>query len=161
LSAEDVPRRVEAGERAPDFVLPDQAGNPVRLSELLRGHAVVLYFYPRDGTPGCTLEARAFEAQRPRFAEAGATVVGVSSDSVNSHRRFAAREHLAFPLLSDRDGAVRRLYGVEEALGFLPGRATYVIDPDGIVRHVYSSWVRPTRHPDEALAAVRGLERPA
>ncbi len=152
--------RLEAGEQAPDFVLPDQSGNPVRLSELLRQQAVVLYFYPMDGTPGCTLEARAFEANRALFAEAGATVVGVSSDSVRSHRRFAAREHLAFPLLSDKEGAVRRLFGVEQALGFLPGRVTYVIDTDGLVRHVYSSWVRPTRHPGEALAALRESEPP-
>lgn len=154
------PRRVEAGERAPDFVLPDQSGSPVRLSDLLRDRAVVLYFYPRDGSPGCTREARAFEARREQFAEAGATVVGVSSDSVTSHRRFAAREHLAFPLLSDREGVVRRLYAVEEMLGFLPGRVTYVIDSDGRVRHVYSSWVHPSRHPDEALAALHGRERP-
>jgi peroxiredoxin Q/BCP len=153
------PRQLELGAQAPDFVLPDQSGAPVRLSDLLKRQAVVLYFYPMDGTPGCTLEARAFEAQREQLAEAGAMVVGVSSDSVRSHRRFATRQNLAFPLLSDREGAVRRLYGVEEALGFLPGRVTYVIDPDGTVRHVYSSWVRPTRHPDEALAALRGRDQ--
>ena len=154
-------QRLEVGGQAPDFVLPDQSGTLVRLSDLLGRQSVVLYFYPKDDSPGCAREARAFEAQRELIKGAGAAVVGVSRDSVSSHRRFAAREHLAFPLLSDREGAVRRLYGVEEALGFLPGRVTYVIDSGGVVRHVYSSWVHPTRHPDEALAALRGRARPA
>jgi thioredoxin-dependent peroxiredoxin len=151
---------VHVGDGAPDFTLPDQTGTPVQLRQLLGRRAVVLYFYPKDSTPGCTMEARAFQGSYDAFAEAGADVVGISSDSVASHRRFAASERLAFPLLSDRDGAVRELYGVEKTLGILPGRVTFVIDPSGVVRHVYSSQLMVTRHSTEALEAVRALSSP-
>ena len=151
---------VHVGDVAPDFTLPDQAGAPVQLRHLLGRRALVLYFYPKDSTPGCTMEARAFQSSYDAFAEAGAEVVGISSDSVASHRRFAASERLAFPLLSDRDGAVRELYGVEKTLGILPGRVTFVIDPSGVVRHVYSSQLLVTRHSTEALDAVRALSSP-
>jgi peroxiredoxin Q/BCP len=106
------------------------------------------------------MEARAFQSSYDAFGEAGAEVVGISSDSVASHRRFAASEQLGFPLLSDRDGAVRELYGVEKTLGILPGRVTFVIDPSGVVRHVYSSQIMVTRHSKEALEAVRALSAP-
>src|SRR2546425_115498 len=98
-------RPVQAGDLAPDFELPDQAGRPVRLRDLLGQQAVVLYFYPKDGTPGCTLEARAFQRRYDRFTEAGATVVGISSDSVASHRRFAPRPRVSFLFFCDPGGA--------------------------------------------------------
>jgi thioredoxin-dependent peroxiredoxin len=154
-------KRVTVGDVAPDFTLPDQTGTPVRLRDLLGTKSVVLYFYPKDRTPGCTVEARAFRDNYEAFAAAGAEVIGVSSDSVASHRRFARRQDLPFLLLSDRAGTVRQLYGVEQTLGILPGRVTYVIDPAGFVRHIYSSQLRVLRHPREALEAVRGIERPA
>ena len=148
---------VQVGDVAPDFTLPDQTGTPVQLRQLLGRRAVVLYFYPKDSTPGCTVEARAFQGSYDALQEAGADVIGISSDSVASHRRFAASEHLSFRLLSDRSGTVRELYGVEKTLGILPGRVTYVIDQAGIVRHVYSSQIMVTRHSSEALDAVRAL----
>ena len=148
---------VQVGDVAPDFTLPDQTGTPVQLRQLLGRRAVVLYFYPKDSTPGCTVEARAFQGSYDALQEAGADVIGISSDSVASHRRFAASEHLSFRLLSDRAGTVRDLYGVEKTLGILPGRVTYVIDQAGIVRHVYSSQIMVTRHSSEALDAVRAL----
>jgi len=148
---------VRVGDLAPDFTLPDQTGTPVRLRDLLGRTTVVLYFYPKDRTPGCTMEARAFRDSYAGFADAGAEVVGISSDSVASHRRFAAKEGLPFLLLSDRGGAVRELYGVEKTLGILPGRVTFVIDTTGVVRHVYSSQLRATRHTREALDAVDDL----
>src|SRR5712692_10747642 len=101
--------KVRAGDIAPDFTLPDQSGSLVRLRDLLGHKTVVLYFYPKDETPGCVLEARAFRDSYEDFTAQGAEVVGVSSDSVRSHRRFAARHTLPFLLLSDRDGAVREL----------------------------------------------------
>lgn len=146
------------GDEAPDFILPDQSGEPVRLRDLLGAGPVVLYFYPRDNTPGCTLEARAFQESYERFTLAGAEVVGISADSVASHRRFAKSEGLSFHLLSDRDGAVSRLYGVDKTLGIFPGRVTFVIDPSGIVRHIYSSQIMPARHSREALEAVQALD---
>jgi peroxiredoxin Q/BCP len=153
--------KVKVGDVAPDFTLPDQTGTPVRLRDLLGSKTVVLYFYPKDQTPGCTLEARAFRDSYEAFIATGAEVIGVSSDSVASHRRFAQRHDLPFLLLSDRAGAVRKLYGVEQTLGILPGRVTYVIDPAGVVRHIYSSQLRVIRHTREALEAARAIERPA
>jgi len=149
--------RVSVGDVAPDFTLPDQSGTPVRLGDLVGRKTVVLYFYPKDETPGCTIEARAFRDSYEQFSAKDAQVLGVSSDSVQSHRRFARRHNLPFLLLSDRDGAVRRLYGVEKTLGLLPGRVTYVIDQTGVVRHVYSSQLRATRHPREALMMLSAL----
>jgi len=150
-------RKVTVGDVAPDFTLPDQSGTPVRLGDLVGRKTVVLYFYPKDETPGCTIEARAFRDSYEQFTAQDAQVVGVSSDSVRSHRRFAQRHNLPFLLLSDADGTVRRLYGVEKTLGLLPGRVTYVIDQTGTVRHVYSSQLRATRHPREALMMLSAL----
>ena len=150
-------KKVCVGDVAPDFTLPDQWGKPIRLRDVLGKKTVVLYFYPKDQTPGCTLEARAFRDSYEQFSAKDAQVLGVSSDSVLSHRRFARRHNLPFLLLSDRDGAVRRLYGVEKTLGLLPGRVTYVIDQTGVVRHVYSSQLRATRHPREALMMLAAL----
>jgi len=149
--------KVSVGDVAPDFTLADQSGTPVRLGDLLGEKSVVLYFYPKDETPGCTIEARAFRDSYDKFSAKDAVVVGVSSDSVRSHGRFARRHNLPFLLLSDPDGAVRRLYGVEKTLGLLPGRVTYVIDQTGTVRHVYSSQLRATRHPREALMVLSAL----
>jgi len=145
---------LRVGDTAPDFTLLDQRGKPVRLYDLTEKKNVALYFYPKDSTPGCTLEARAFRDAYDVFVAADTEVIGVSSDSVKSHERFAANERLPFLLLSDRDGMVRELYGVERTLGILPGRVTYVIGKGGIVRHVYNSQLRATQHPREALQAV-------
>jgi peroxiredoxin Q/BCP len=147
----------QVGERAPDFTLPRADGTPFRLSEAVRRGVVVLYFYPKDETMGCVAEACAFRDEYDVFTEAGAEVVGVSADSSESHRRFAAHHRLPFVLLTDADGAVRKLYGVGKALGILDGRMTYVIDTKGVVRHVFSSRLQPTRHVAEALSIVRGL----
>ena len=145
---------LRVGDVAPDFTLLDQRGKPVRLPQLTETRNVALYFYPKDATPGCTLEARAFRDAYDVFVAADTEVVGVSSDSVKSHERFAANERLPFLLLSDKNGAVRELYGVERTLGILPGRVTYVIGKGGVVRHVYSSQLRATQHTREALKAV-------
>ena len=145
---------VRVGDTAPDFTLPDQRGRPVRLHDLTEKRNVALYFYPKDATPGCTAEAQAFHDAYDAFSATDTEVIGVSSDSIKSHERFAAKQRLPFLLLSDRDGAVRNLYGVERTLGILPGRVTYVISRGGTVRHVYSSQLRATRHSREALRAV-------
>lgn len=145
---------LRVGDTAPDFTLLDRRGKPVRLYDLTEKKNVALYFYPKDATPGCTLEARAFRDAYDVFVAADTEVIGVSSDSVKSHERFAANERLPFLLLSDRNGMVRELYGVERTLGILPGRVTYVIGKGGVVCHVYSSQLRATQHPREALQAV-------
>jgi peroxiredoxin Q/BCP len=153
-----VARGIQAGDKAPDFTLPSQSGEPVRLSDRLGEHTVVLYFYPRDETPGCTAEACAFRDSYEVFTDAGAEVIGVSSDSVDKHAGFADHHKLPFTLLSDRGGAVRKSYGVPATLGVLPGRVTYVIDRAGTVRHVFNSMTNIGRHVDDALTVVKQLQ---
>lgn len=151
-------RPVRVGDRAPDFTLPDASGTPIRLADLLGEQALVLYFYPKDDTAGCTAEACGFRDAAAAFARAGARVVGVSGDSVASHARFAARHDLSFTLLSDARGELRRRYGVPKTFGLLPGRVTYVIDRAGIVRHIFANQLQATRHVTEALAALAALD---
>ncbi|HJW68515.1 MAG TPA: peroxiredoxin [Candidatus Binatia bacterium] len=148
---------VRVGDQAPDFVLPDRTGKMVRLSEFRDHKAVVLYFYPKDDTPGCTKESCAFRDSYQDFQDAGAEVIGVSSDSAESHGRFAAKHRLPFTLLADQGGQVRKRYGVPATLGLLPGRVTFVIGRDGVVRHVFNSQFQATQHVSEALRALRDL----
>jgi peroxiredoxin Q/BCP len=152
---------VHVGDQAPDFVLPDRTGKMVRLSEFRGRKAVVLYFYPKDDTPGCTKESCAFRDSYQDFQDAGAEVIGVSSDSAESHGRFASKHRLPFTLLSDQGGQVRKRYGIPATLGLLPGRVTFVIDADGVVRHVFNSQFQATQHVAEALEALHQLGRPA
>jgi peroxiredoxin Q/BCP len=149
---------VQVGDEAPDFALPAQSGEQVRLSDYRGNRVVVLYFYPKDNTPGCTAEACAFRDSYEVFADAGADVIGVSTDSVASHEKFSGRHRLPFMLLSDEGGTVRRRYGVPSTLGILAGRVTYVIDRDGIVRHIFSSQMNIDKHVGEALTVVKRLQ---
>lgn len=150
--------KVKVGDLAPDFTLPAQSGESVRLGDIIeKKKAIVLYFYPKDNTTGCTAEACAFRDSYEVFREKGAEVVGISSDTADSHRGFASKYSLPFTLLSDRDGSVRRLYGVPSTFGFLPGRVTYIIDMQGIVRHIFSSQVNPKKHIDEAIATLKEI----
>lgn len=144
------------GDRAPDFTLPSSS-DAVRLADVLRDKTVVLYFYPKDETAGCTAEACAFRDSYEVFTQAGAEVIGVSDDTVESHRSFAAHHRLPFQLLSDPGGEIRLRYGVSAFLGLLHGRVTFVIDRQGIVRHVFDSQFKVTRHVAEALETIRGL----
>jgi peroxiredoxin Q/BCP len=148
---------VRVGDKAPDFVLPSSSGDSVRLSDLVREGAVVLFFYPKDDTRGCTVEACSFRDRNGDFAAAGAQVVGISSDSSESHEQFASKHRLPMTLLSDKDGKVRALYGVRAMLGLLPGRATFVIDAKGTVRSVFESQLRFLEHADTALEVVKRL----
>lgn len=147
--------KIKVGDKAPEFELRSQDGELVRLADLLERGSVVVYFYPKDGTPGCTAEAGAFRDSYAKFGELGAEVVGVSSDSVDSHRGFAAQCSLPFKILSDADGKVRKSYGVSSTMGLIPGRVTYVIDKEGTVRHIFSSQIQATRHVEEALQSLR------
>jgi peroxiredoxin Q/BCP len=149
---------IHTGDQAPDFALPDRAGHTVRLSDYRGKQAVVLYFYPKDNTPGCTAESCSFRDQYQDFRDAGAEVIGVSSDDAASHTRFADKHKLPFVLLTDAGGQVRRQYGVPATLGLLPGRVTFVIDRAGVVRHVFNSQFQATKHVAEALAALRRIE---
>ena len=156
-------RGVQAGDKAPDFTLPSQSGEQVRLQDRLGERVVVLYFYPKDNTSGCTAEACAFRDSHEVFTEVGAEVIGISSDSAERHAVFAGKHNLPFTLLSDQGGRVRRQYGVPAVLGLLPGRVTYVIDRQGTVRHVFNSMININQHVGDALEVVRQLqaEQPA
>jgi thioredoxin-dependent peroxiredoxin len=154
-------RGIGVGDKAPDFTLPSQTGEDVQLSDRLGDRVVVLYFYPKDETPGCTREACAFRDSFEVFSEAGADVIGVSSDSVDKHASFADHHKLPFTLLSDAGGAVRKSYGVPSTLGLLPGRTTYVIDRAGVVQRVFNSQTNIGGHINEALEAVKQLQAPS
>jgi thioredoxin-dependent peroxiredoxin len=151
-------RGVGVGDKAPDFTLVSQSGEPVRLRDRLGERVVVLYFYPRDQTRGCTAEACAFRDSHEVFSGAGAEVIGISSDSVGRHASFAGKHDLPFTLVSDSGGQVRKAYGVPAVLGLLPGRVTYVIDRTGTVRHVFNSMTNIGQHVQDALATVRQLQ---
>ena len=147
------------GAQAPDFSAETHDGVALQLSEILEHSAVVLFFYPRDFTPGCTAEACAFRDDYTDFVEAGATVIGVSADSGESHRRFAQHHNLPFALISDADGALRKAYGVDKVWGVLPGRVTFVIDRQRVVRNVFDSALFARRHSGDALSVVARLLR--
>lgn len=149
---------LDVGAPAPDFTAESQQGELVTLSQFRGERTVVLYFYPRDGTPGCTAEACSFRDRHDDFLAAGAAVIGVSGDSLERHRRFAERQQLPFYLVSDADGKIRRDYEVTGSLlGLIPARVTFVIDKEGIIRRVTNSQFAPLRHVDEALETVRSL----
>jgi len=146
---------IRAGDVAPDFTLPQQDGSSFHLAEALAKGAVVLYFYPKDDTPGCTAEACTFRDAYEDFKDAGAAVVGISSDSADAHRAFADKHRLPFTLVSDAGGKVRKLYGVPSTLWVLPGRVTYVIGKAGVVLHVFDSQMNPTKHVTEAIEVLK------
>jgi thioredoxin-dependent peroxiredoxin len=149
---------IEPGDQAPDFTLPDQDGNAVALSQL-RGRTVVLYFYPKADTPGCTTQACGVRDHAADYDAAGAVVLGVSRDSVPRLRAFADKHGLEFPLLSDEDHAVAEAYGVwvEKSMYgrrfFGNERTTFVIDGDGVVRDVLRK-VKPAAHDGLVLGAL-------
>jgi peroxiredoxin Q/BCP len=158
LALRRVEDRVDVGSKAPNFTLRSQSGANVSLEDFLGRSPVVLFFYPKDDTPGCTKQACAFRDDYGQFGAVDAEVLGISSDSVGSHKSFAENNGLPFVLLSDEGGRVRQLYGVTKTLGLMPGRVTYVIDKEGVVRHVFSSQLAVSRHVEEALAALASFE---
>jgi len=149
--------KVKAGDKSPDFTLPSQTGENVTLSKFFGKKNIVLYFYPKDESSACTKEACTFRDNYEVFKELGAEVIGISSQSVESHKSFASHHNLQFILLSDEDNKVRKLYGVASTFGVLPGRVTYIIDKEGIIRYVFSSQFQPQKHIDEALNILKKL----
>jgi peroxiredoxin Q/BCP len=144
------------GDRAPLIALRDAEGVE-RRSDQLAGRPLVLFFYPKDDTPGCTAEACAFRDSYADLQALGAEVWGVSGDDAASHRRFAARHNLPFPLLVDQGNGLRRAFGVPSVLGLLPGRVTYLIDGEGVIRHSFNNLLDGAAHRREALEALRAL----
>ena len=149
---------LNTGDRAPLIALADQKGTE-RRSDQLEGKALVLFFYPKDDTPGCTMEACAFRDSYADLQAMGAEVWGVSGDGAASHQRFAQRHNLPYPLLVDKGNQLRKAFGVPSVLGLLPGRVTYVIDGGGVIRHVFNNLLDGPAHRREALEALKGLQK--
>lgn len=148
---------MKIGDQAPDFSLPTGNGDTFHLAAQ-RGKPVVLYFYPKDDTPGCTAEACAFRDQYEDFTDLGAVVVGVSSDSEASHQKFSQKHRLPFPLLADAGGQLRKRYEVPRALlGLLPGRVTFVIDANGKIAYIFNSLSGATDHVSKTKEVLREL----
>lgn len=145
---------LKVGDRVPDFKAKATNGEDFDSRSLLGQKPVVIYFYPKDNTPGCTTQACGFRDQYEKFKDLGAEVIGVSSDSVDSHLKFAQHYHLPFVLLSDQDKKLRTLFGVPSAmLGLFPGRVTYVVDQDGVIRMIYNAMFAE-KHISKALEVV-------
>ena len=148
---------LKPGDKAPNIALPDERGK-IRKTGDLRGKNLVLFFYPKDDTPGCTTEACGFRDNYDLFKIFGAEVWGVSSDNQGSHIKFIEKNKLPFPLLSDVDNKLRNAFGVPKALGILPGRVTYVIDSKGIIRHIFNNLLNSPAHINEALRVLEEIK---
>ena len=148
---------IKVGDKLPLFGGKDQNGNDFYIGSVLHKKVLVIYFYPKDDTPGCTKQACFFRDQYEEFKDLGAEVIGISGDSVKSHKKFAAEYKLPFTLLSDEDKNLRKLFGVPtNLLGLLPGRVTYVVDKLGIVRLVFDS-MNAENHFPKVVEAVEKL----
>jgi peroxiredoxin Q/BCP len=141
------------GTAFPEFSLEDDEGGTVDRDSILGGWTV-MFFYPKDHSPGCTMESCAFRDSHDCFKQAGVTVYGVSTDSIESHRAFRAKHGLQYNLLSDRGGILAKALGLKKSLGFIPARTTLVIDESGIVQTVYTSHTNMRGHVTEALKAI-------
>ena len=148
---------LKVGDQLPHFGAKDQNGNDFNIESVLGKKVLVIYFYPKDDTPGCTKQACFLRDQYEEFKEIGAEVIGISGDSVPAHRKFASKYDLPFILLSDGDKSLRKLFGVKaNLLGLLPGRVTYVVDKNGIIQMVFDD-MNATNHLEKTVEKVKSL----
>ncbi len=146
---------VKVGDDVPSFVLKDQFGETFDMKEFIGSTAMVVYFYPKDDTPGCTKEACSFRDSYQEFTDKEIKVIGISSDDVESHKNFAEKYNLPFTLLADTKNEVRNLFGVKgNVLGLIPGRVTYVVDKKGKIVFMYDSQLKAQRHIEESINAI-------
>jgi len=151
--------KIEIGSSIPAFTLPDQNGKLFDINSVLGKKNLVIYFYPKDDSPGCTAQACSFRDQFELFAEADAVIIGISGQSVESHKEFAEKHRLSFILLSDEGDKIRKQFGVpSNLLGLLPGRVTYIADKTGKVIYTFNSQMEAIRHVDEALRILKELK---
>ena len=153
----ELPGPVRVGDKAPDFTLLGPGGQTISLHGYAGSKNVVIYFYPKDFTAGCTTETKAFGESYDDILKMGAEIIGISSDSAESHGSFARECGTKFPLLADEGGKVREAYGAKSSFGMIPGRVTFVVDKNGVVRHVFSSQLRPRQHISEAIEALKAI----
>jgi peroxiredoxin Q/BCP len=151
-------KTLQVGDKAPAFALQDQDGNVVDVASIIGKKALVLYFYPKDFTSGCTMEAREFRDMHEQFQSNGAEVIGVSADDVKTHKEFAVEHELPFKLLADTENKVRDMYGAW-GLAHTAGRITFLIDRQGIVRMVFSSQLQPKKHIEEGLRVLKEINK--
>lgn len=150
--------QLSIGDKAPSFNLPDENGNMVSSDDIYGKEMVVVYFYPKDDTPGCTKEACSFRDHFEEFTDAGVRVIGVSSDDQKSHAKFANKYNLPYTLLSDTDKIMRNDFGVKgDLFGLIPGRVSFLIDQNGVVQNIVESQTNPERHIVENLAMIEKL----
>lgn len=143
--------KVKSGSKIPNFSLKNQDNELIHISDYVGKKNLVIYFYPKDDTPGCTAEACSFRDEYEDFKLLNAEVIGISADSPESHKNFANKHNLSFTLLSDDDNKLRKLFGVPtNLLGLLPGRVTYIADKKGVVNHVFNSQLNAKKHVSEA-----------
>jgi peroxiredoxin Q/BCP len=148
--------QIKTGSIVPSFTLPDQNGNLFDINSALGKKNLVIYFYPKDDSPGCTAQACSFQDHFEVFKEADAVIIGISGQSVESHKEFALKHRLTFTLLSDEGNKIRKLFGVPtNFFGLLPGRVTYVADKTGKVVYIFNSQMNVTKHVDEALRILK------
>jgi peroxiredoxin Q/BCP len=149
--------KLKRGDKLPAFTLQNQEGNFINIADYF-GKPFVIYFYPKDDTPGCTVEACSFRDNYQDFTDAGARVFGISNDSVASHKNFKRKFKLPFDLLSDPDDLIRKFFGVPTGLlGLLPGRVTYIIDHQGYIVHIFNSQINFKKHVTEAIQVIKSL----
>jgi peroxiredoxin Q/BCP len=149
---------LKVGDKIPNFTAKDTKGNDFESATIIGHKPIVIYFYPKDNTPGCTAQACSFRDQYEDFKDLGAEVIGISSDSIVSHQKFTQQYRLPFILLSDTDKKIRKLFGVPSGLfGILPGRVTYVADKTGTIIMTFDS-VMAKRHIPKALEAIKKLQ---
>jgi peroxiredoxin Q/BCP len=149
---------LKEGDKAPAFKLLDQQGKEIDMAEHIGKKVLVIYFYPKDFTSGCTMEAHAFREMHEAFQKEGAEIFGISGDSVESHKKFAIDHELPFTLLSDPGNKVRGMFGAY-GLGHTIGRVTYVVDKNGVIKMVFSSNIQPKQHVEESIKMVRELSK--
>jgi peroxiredoxin Q/BCP len=149
---------IKVGSQVPEFSLRDQEGNVFDIKNVLGKENLVIYFYVRDDTPGCTTEACSFRDQYDAFRQADARIIGISAQSVESHKKFAEKNKLQFTLLSDPDNSVRKMFGVKTGgAGSLPGRVTFVVNKQGKVVYIFNSQTQPAKHVSEAIRILKSL----
>ena len=148
---------LKIGDRIPEFTLLNQDGKLINMEKYI-GNPLVIYFYPKDDTPGCTREACLFRDEFHRFSDFGVLVFGISSDSVESHEKFKIKYRLPFDLLADEGNTVRKQFGVPTNLfGMVPGRVTYIVDNQGIIRHIFNNQLNATKHVEESLTIIESF----
>ena len=150
--------KLKIGDSVPNFTLKNQNGETFNINEVLGKYNLVIYFYPKDDTPGCTKEACKFRDEFQDFSDLNAKVIGISSDSVDSHKNFAKKYNLPFTLLADTNKEVRKKFGVPNFSGIIPGRVTYIVDKNGKIVYIFNSMKNAEKHIDEAKRILKSLK---